>query len=67
MTVKTIGNIVKEKRKSLNITQSYLAAVANVGVRFISDLENGKETIQLDKVLQVLSTLKIELEIVNND
>ena len=45
MDVKTIGKLVRNKRKKLNITQAYLAAAANTGVRFISDLENGKPTI----------------------
>jgi HTH-type transcriptional regulator/antitoxin HipB len=67
MDVKTIGKLVRNKRKKLNITQAYLAAAANTGVRFISDLENGKPTIELGKVLHVLKTLNIKLEIIDND
>lgn len=67
MDVKTIGTLVRNKRKKLNITQAYLAAAANTGVRFISDLENGKPTIELGKVLHVLKTLNIKLEVIDND
>ena len=67
MDVKTIGKLVRNKRKKLNITQAYIAAAANTGVRFISDLENGKPTIELGKVLHVLKTLNIKLEVIDND
>ncbi len=46
---------VKERRKSLNITQEELAERAGVGLRFVRDLEQGKETVRLDKVNQVLA------------
>jgi DNA-binding phage protein len=39
------------------------AGLCNVNYRFLSDLENGKPTVRLDKVLQVLSALGLELEI----
>lgn len=63
MKLESIGNIVRDKRKKLGLTQRYLAAYANTGVRFISDLENGKTTIQLDKLILVLEALNIEVEI----
>lgn len=63
MNLNNIGNIVKEKRKALGITQKYLAAYANTGVRFISDLENGKTTIYLNKLILVLKALDIKVEI----
>jgi len=49
-----IASFVKEKRKKLNITQIELAEKAGVGIRFIRELEQGKETLQLNKVNQVL-------------
>ncbi|MEJ5262606.1 MAG: helix-turn-helix transcriptional regulator [Ignavibacterium sp.] len=49
-----IALFVKEKRKKLNLTQIQLAEKAGVGVRFIRELEQGKETLQLNKVNQVL-------------
>ncbi len=49
-----IASFVKEKRKKLKLTQVELAEKAGVGIRFIRELEQGKETIQLNKVNQVL-------------
>ena len=63
--MKNIGQVVKQKRKKLGITQTYLAAYANTGVRFISDLENGKQTIQLDKLILVIDALDIKVEIIS--
>jgi y4mF family transcriptional regulator len=45
---------LKEKRKSVGLTQEELAAKAGVGLRFVRDLEQGKQTLRLDKVNQVL-------------
>ena len=59
---KAFGDAVKLHRKKLKITQLQIAAVANTGVRFISDLENGKPSVQLDKALKVARLLGIRLE-----
>ncbi|NLG31589.1 MAG: helix-turn-helix transcriptional regulator [Acholeplasmataceae bacterium] len=66
MNAKQIGNLVRNKRKELGITQAYLAAVANTGVRFISDLENGKPTVELEKTLHVLRVLNIKLGVIES-
>jgi len=50
-----IASFIKYHRKRLNLTQEELANKAGVGIRFIRELEQGKETVQLDKVNQVLS------------
>jgi len=50
----SIASFVKEKRKKLNLTQIDLAEKAGVGIRFVRELEQGKETLQLNKVNQVL-------------
>ena len=47
-------DFVKSRRKQLGLTQQELAERAGVGIRFIRDLEQGKESLQLDKVNQVL-------------
>ena len=60
-TAKDIGELVKRTRKSMGITQKELALTAGTGMRFIIDLENGKDTAQLGKVLKVLRTLGIKL------
>ncbi len=46
---------VKAKRKALSMTQHDLADRAGLGLRFIRDLEQGKKTLRLDKVNQVLA------------
>jgi HTH-type transcriptional regulator/antitoxin HipB len=63
MTTKTIGALMKKRRKELGMNQSELALVSGTGVRFISDLENGKETCELGKTLSVLGNLGLELKL----
>jgi y4mF family transcriptional regulator len=60
MTTKTFGELVKKRRKELGMNQRELALVSGTGVRFISDLENGKETCELGKALKVLGNLGID-------
>lgn len=52
-----IAEIVKSARKQQRLTQADLASKAHTGVRFIVDLESGKPTCQIGKVLQVMTTL----------
>lgn len=59
--MKDIGNLVKKTRKKQELTQVQLAQLSNVGVRFLSDLENGKPTCEVEKTLKVLSNLGIKL------
>lgn len=56
-----VGAMVRAARKAQGATQAELAALCGVGVRFISDLENGKPTAELGKVLIVLGSLGLEL------
>jgi y4mF family transcriptional regulator len=49
-----LSEFLKEKRNAANLTQPELAEKAGVGLRFVRDLEQGKETVRLDKVNQVL-------------
>jgi y4mF family transcriptional regulator len=51
----SIAEFIQEKRKSLKLTQPELAEKAGVGLRFLRELENGKESVRLDKVNQVLA------------
>ena len=60
-TTEDLGRLVKEGRKALGLTQAELALTSGTGVRFISDLENGKHTCQIGKTLTVLKTLGIRL------
>ena len=51
----TIGKYIKEQRKKAGLTQEEFAMRSGLGLRFIRDLEQGKETVRLDKVNQALS------------
>ncbi len=57
-----LGRIIKQKRKADGLTLEEAAAVCGVSYAFLSALENGKETVRLNKVLQVIKCLGIELE-----
>lgn len=61
-SVKNIGLLIKEKRKKINMTQKEAASIAGVGVRFLSELENGKPTLEIDKVLNVARLFGIDIE-----
>lgn len=62
-TAADIGMAVRKKRKEDGLTLSDAAALSNVGYRFMSDLENGKETAQVGKVLKVLTALGLNMTI----
>ena len=51
----SIAALIKEKRKMFNLTQIDLAEKSGVGLRFVRELEQGKPTLRLDKVNQVLA------------
>jgi y4mF family transcriptional regulator len=55
-------NFLKAKRRGLGLTQRDLADRAGVGLRFIRDLEQGKATLRLDKVNQVLALFGHRME-----
>jgi y4mF family transcriptional regulator len=57
----TLSDFLKTKRKQLDLTQQQLAEKAGVGLRFIRDLEQGKTTLRMDKVNQVLKLFGQEL------
>jgi y4mF family transcriptional regulator len=61
MTTQAFGEFVRKRRKELHLKQSDLALVSGTGMRFISDLENGKRTCELGKALDVLANLGVEL------
>ena len=63
----SFAEFVKEKRKQLKITQPELAEKAGVGLRFLRELENGKESVRLDKVNQVLALFGACVGVVKND
>ncbi len=64
LTMHDIALLVRTTRKEQKATQIELAQFANVGTRFVRDVEDGKESVQFDKLMRVLSTLGLKLEIV---
>lgn len=62
-SIEDIAIIVKKVRKQKNLTQIELAQLSNVGTRFLSDLENGKPTCEIEKVIKILTNLGIKLEV----
>jgi y4mF family transcriptional regulator len=61
LTPAEIGKIVRATRKEKRVTQADLALTSGTGLRFVIELEKGKPTCQIGKVLNVLHTLGIEL------
>ena len=61
MNSQQIGAHIRSIRKAQGLTQAELALTANTGPRFISDLENGKPTCQIGKMLDVVDCLGIRL------
>ena len=60
-TPQDIGKLVRETRRALGVTQKALALTSGTGLRFIIDLERGKATAEIGKVLTILQTLGIQL------
>ena len=58
-----IGAAIRAKRAAIGMQQQQLAALAGVGPRFLSEVENGKESAEIGKVLQVLWRLGLEVSI----
>lgn len=56
-----VGKIVREQRRELSLRQIDLAGIGNTGNRLIVDIEKGKPTVQLQKVLDLLDLLGLEL------
>lgn len=56
-----LGALVRATRKALGVDQQYVADIAGVGRRFVSELENGKPTLEIGKVLAVTAALGIDL------
>jgi HTH-type transcriptional regulator/antitoxin HipB len=60
-TPEQIGSMIRDTRKRLGVTQKDLALTSGTGLRFVIDLEKGKETCQIGKALTILHTLGIKL------
>ncbi len=60
----TLGQAVRERRKRDGLTLVEAAGLTNLGVRFLSELENGKPTVRLDKLMRVLEASGLQLQLV---
>ncbi len=61
---RTLGLAIRARRKRDGLTLVETAGLINVGIRFLSELENGKPTVRLDKVLKVVAALGLRLQVV---
>ena len=55
-----IAEFVKQKRREAGLTQAEFALRSGLGLRFVRDLEQGKETVRMDKVNQALAMFGME-------
>ena len=60
-SVKSLGETIRAERKRQNLTQAELAGLSGVGITYLCNLENGKETAELGKAIDVLAMLGIDL------
>lgn len=60
----TLSKYVKSARKRNNLTQVELSEKSGVGLRFVRELEQGKQTLRLDKVNQILNLFGCEVGVV---
>jgi y4mF family transcriptional regulator len=63
LTSGQVGAVIRATRKALGVTQADLALTSGTGLRFVVDLEQGKETCQIAKVLLVAQTLGIRIQL----
>ncbi len=59
----TLGLAIRARRKRDGLTLAEVAGLTNVGIRFLSELENGKPTVRLDKLLRVVAALGLQLQL----
>lgn len=62
-----LSKAIKGRRKSLKLTQAECASFCGVGLRFFSELENGKQSLHLGKVMHVLQMLGLKIQILENE
>ena len=67
MEYNTIGEIIKERRKSLNITQPVLASLADVGLNTLVAIERGNGNAKLKTIMAILDTLGLKIDVILKD
>lgn len=58
---KSLGQAIRERRKELHYTQAYVSEFTGLSVTFISDLERGKATAEIEKTIQLINILGMDL------
>ena len=58
---KTLGETIRARRKELHYTQAYLAEFTGLSVTFISDVERGKTTAEIEKIIRLTNVLGLNL------
>ena len=61
-SAKDFGRIIRDERRRQGMTQADLAGLADVGVTFLSQLENGKDSAEIGKAIQVMTILGIDID-----
>ena len=61
--VKELGILVRQRRKKAGLTLKDAAGMAGVGIRFLSELERGKPTLQIGMAIQVIQLFGLELHV----
>lgn len=62
-STKELGQLIRAERKAQGLTQEQLAAISGVGIRFVRELEQGKESCQLGLAIKVMQTLGLRLSV----
>jgi transcriptional regulator with XRE-family HTH domain len=57
----TFGEAIRARRKELHYTQGFLSEFSGLSVSFISDLENGKKTVELEKAIYLANLLGLDI------
>ncbi len=59
----SFGRTIKNRRKELGYTQRYISEFSGISISFLSDMENGKKTIELGKALLIANLLGLDVEL----
>ena len=60
---KSLGQLIRERRRELGYTQKYLSEYTGLSITFISQLERGKPTAEIEKTIQLIHILGMDLTV----
>lgn len=61
INTESIGKVIRERRKQLGYTQGFIAEFTGLSVSFISDVERGKSTAEIGKIIMLINTLGLDM------